>query len=124
VPSRRERQILDVIYQRGKATAADVHAALPDAPTYTTVRGLLRVMTGKGLVLQGRDGRRYIYEPSTPRPTAGARTIAHVVKTFFAGSPADAMAALLGSQRRISEAELTRLAALIDQAKRDRRPRP
>jgi predicted transcriptional regulator len=123
--SRRERQIMDVLYRLGKATAAEIHAALPDPPTSTTVRGLLRILIHKGHIRHEQDGRRYIYLPSTPRPAAGASSIAHVVKTFFAGSPADAMAALLGSdKRRISEAELARLAALIAKARQDKRGRP
>lgn len=122
--SRRERQILDVVYRLGKATAADVHAALPDAPTYTTVRGLLRVMTDKGYVRHTREGRRYVYASSTPRRAAGASSIAHVVRTFFGDSPADAMAALLGSEKdRISDAELARLAAIVAEARRNRRER-
>ena len=122
--SRRERQILDVLYRLGQATAADIHAALPDAPTYTTVRGLLRVMTDKGYVRHTRDGRRYVYEPSTPRRAAGTSSIAHVVRTFFGNSPADAMAALLGSERnRISDAELARLAAIVAEARRNRQER-
>ncbi len=120
--SRRERQIMDVVYRMGKATAADIHTALPDRPTYTTVRGLLRVLVEKGHLRLERDGRRYRYRPSTSRPAAGATSIAHVVRTFFAGSPADAMAALLGSQReRISSAELSRLAALVEQARHAKR---
>jgi predicted transcriptional regulator len=120
--SRRERQIMDVIYRRGTATAADIHAALPDAPTYTAVRGLLRVMVGKGHVRYEREGRRYVYAPSTPRPTAGATSIKHVVRTFFAGSPSAAMAALLGSEsHRISDDELNRLAELVAQTRKRRR---
>ena len=123
--ARRERQIMDVIYRLGRASAADVHAALPDAPTYTTVRGLLRVLVEKGHVRHEREGRRYVYLPSTPRPTAGASSITHCVKTFFAGLPADAMAALLGSQKDgISDTELARLAALVAKARQNkRRPR-
>ena len=123
--SRRERQIMDVIYRLGKAAAADIHAALPDPPTYTTVRGLLRVLVEKGHVRHQQEGRRYLYLPSTPRAAAGASSISHVVKTFFAGSPADAMAALLGSEKdRISDAELARLAALVAKARQHKgRPR-
>src|SRR5688500_12062086 len=122
--SRRERQILDVLYRLGQATAADIHAALPDAPTYTTVRGLLRVMTEKGYVRHPRDGRRYVYAPSTPRRAAGTSSIAHVVRPFFGNSPAEAMAALLGSERnRISDAELARLAAIVAEARRNRQER-
>ena len=110
---------MDVVYRLGKATAADIHAALPDAPTYTTVRGLLRVLVGKGHLRHEQEGRRYVYQPSTPRPAAGATSITHVVKTFFAGSPADAMAALLGAEQdRISDAELARLAELVAKARR------
>jgi predicted transcriptional regulator len=117
--SRRERQIMDVVYRLEKAAAADIHAALPDRPTYTTVRGLLRILIEKGHLRHEQEGKRYVYRPSTPRPAAGASSIAHVVKTFFAGSPVDAMAALLGSdKRRIDDAELARLAALIAKARR------
>lgn len=117
--SRRERQLMDVVYRLGTATAAEIHTALPDAPTYTTVRGLLRVLVRKHQLRHEQDGRRYVYLPATSRRAAGASSIAHVVKTFFAGSPADAMAALLGSEKgRLSGAELDRLAALVAKARR------
>ena len=117
--SRRERQIMDVVYRLGEATAADVHAALEDAPTYTAVRGLLRVLVEKGHLRHERQGRRYVYRPALARATAGMRSIAHVVQTFFGGSPSDALAALLGSERnRISDDEFERLAALVAQARR------
>jgi len=110
---------MDVVYARGKTTAAEIHAALPDAPTYTTVRGLLRVLIRKGHLRYQQEGRRYVYLPSTPRGKAGASSLTHVIKTFFAGSPSDAMAALLGSEKnRISDAELARLAALVAKARR------
>jgi predicted transcriptional regulator len=117
--SRRERQIMDVVYAREKASAAEIHAALRDAPTYTTVRGLLRVLIRKGHLRHEQDGRRYVYIPRAPRHKAGASSLSHVVKTFFAGSAADAMAALLGSEQdRLSDAELARLAALVAKARR------
>ena len=110
---------MDVVYRLESASAADIHAALPDPPTYTTVRGLLRILVDKGHLRRRQDGKRYLYLPRTPRPAAGATSIAHVVRTFFAGSPADAMAALLGSERhRFSEAELARLAQLVSKARR------
>jgi predicted transcriptional regulator len=110
---------MDVVYRLESASAAAIHAALPDPPTYTTVRGLLRILVDKGQLRRRQDGKRYLYLPSTPRPAAGASSIAHVVKTFFAGSPADAMAALLGSERHpFSEAELARLAQLVSRARR------
>ena len=119
--SRRERQIMDVVYRLGRATAAEIHAELPDPPTYTTVRGLLRVLEAKGHLRHGQEERRYVYEASTPRDSAGASTLSHVVRTFFQGSPSDAMAALLGSQENLSDAELVRLEDLVRKARRGRR---
>ena len=115
--SRRERQILDVIYRRGRATAADVTAELPDAPTYTTVRGLLRILEEKGHVRHEEDAGRYVYSPSLPREDAGASQLQHVVRTFFDGSASKAMAAFLGSTREpLSDDELTHLRAIVDGA--------
>ena len=109
---------MDVVYRVGRATAAEVHAALPDAPTYTTVRGLLRVLEQKGHLRHEEDGPRYVYVPSTPRDAAGASLLTHVVRTFFDGSPAKAVAALLGSRGgRVSDAELARLAELVERAR-------
>ncbi|HEV8150821.1 MAG TPA: BlaI/MecI/CopY family transcriptional regulator [Gemmatimonadales bacterium] len=119
--SRRERQIMDVVYRLGQATAAEIHVALPDPPTYTSVRGLLRVLLEKGHLTYQEEGRRYVYRPSTPRPAAGASSLRHVVRTFFDGSPVEAMAALLGSENRISEAELARLAELVAKARTRKR---
>jgi predicted transcriptional regulator len=117
--SRRERQIMDLLYRLGRATANDIHRNLPDAPTYTTVRGLLRVLVTKGHARYEQDGRRYVYKPATPKPAAGASSITHVVNTFFAGSMADAVAALLGSEgERISEEELARLSAIVRSVRR------
>lgn len=117
--SRRERQILDVIYAKGRATAADVTAELPDAPTYTTVRGLLRILEEKGHVRHEEDGGRYVYSPSTPRDTAGASQLQHVVQTFFDGSAAKAMAAFLGSSRdKLSEAEFAKLREIVENAEK------
>ena len=118
--SRRERQILDVIYAKGRATAADVTAELPDAPTYTTVRGLLRILEEKGHVRHDDEGGRYVYSPSTPRETAGASQLQHVVRTFFDGSASKAMAAFLGSTRdALSEEELAHLRAIVESAGKD-----
>lgn len=112
---------MDVVYRRGRATAADVHADLPDAPTYTTVRGLLRVLEEKGHLRHEEQGRQFVYLPSTPKSDAGTSQLSHVVRTFFGGSPAEAMAALLGAQAQgMTEDELARLEALVARA-RDRR---
>jgi predicted transcriptional regulator len=117
--SKRERQIMDVVYRAGRATAAEVHAALPDAPTYTTVRGLLRILEQKGHLRHEEEGPRYVYLPRVRRDHAGVSHLAHVVRTFFDGSPAEAMAALLGgSAGRVSAAELDRLARMVDDARR------
>ncbi len=120
--SKRERQIMDVVYRLGQATAAEIHEGLPDPPTYTAVRGLLRVLVDKGHLKVESDGVRYLYRPSTPRETAGASILSHVVRTFFDGSAAKAMAALVGSPDvRLSEAELERLARIVEQAREDER---
>jgi BlaI family transcriptional regulator, penicillinase repressor len=116
--SKRERQIMDVVYRRGRATAAEVHEELPDAPTYTTVRGLLRILEEKGHLQHAEEGPRYVYRPSTPREDAGASLLSHVVSTFFDGSAAKAMAALLGSSAgRVNDADLERLAELVERAR-------
>ncbi|HEX8671578.1 MAG TPA: BlaI/MecI/CopY family transcriptional regulator [Longimicrobium sp.] len=116
--SRRERQIMDVVYQLGRATSVEVHERLDDAPTHTTVRGLLRVLEAKGHLRHEEDGPRYVYHPSTPREDAGTSLLSHVVGTFFGGSPARAMAALIGPESAPSRGELDRLAELIEAARR------
>ena len=116
--SRRERQILDVIYHLGKATASEVLERMPDAPTYTTVRGLLRVLESKGHVRHEDEGGRYVYIPTLTKQRAAKSALKHVVQTFFDGSPSQAMAALLGSERALSEEEIERLAQLVENARR------
>lgn len=116
--SRRERQILEVIYKLGTATAQDVLAHLPDAPTYTTVRGLLRVLETKGHVRHEDDGGRYVYFPTVTKQRAAKTVLRNVVRTFFDGSPSRAMAALLGGERQLSEEEIDQLAELVEQARR------
>jgi BlaI family transcriptional regulator, penicillinase repressor len=118
--SRRERQILDVIYELGRATAADVQERMPDAPTYTTVRGLLRVLETKGHVRHEEDGGRYVYFPTLTKHRAARSALRHVVQTFFDGSPSRAMAALLGGQRTVDEEELARLEELIARARKEK----
>ena len=115
--SKREREIMDVIYRLGRANAAEVHEQLADPPTYTTVRGLLRILEEKGHLRHEQDGQRYVYAPSTPRDDAGASHLSHVIRTFFDGSPSKAMAALLGAGEARSDEELKRLQQLIEQAR-------
>lgn len=116
--SRRERQILDVIYHLGRATASDVLERLPDAPTYTTVRGLLRALEAKGQVRHEEEGGRYVYIPTLTKQRAAKSALKHVVQTFFDGSPVDAMAALLGNERALSEQEIERLSEIVERARR------
>ena len=116
--SRRERQIMDIVYHLGSATAADIHSQMPDPPTYTTVRGLLRVLVKKGHLRARSDGVRFVYRPRTPRKDAGKSVLAHVIRTFFDGSTANAMAALLGSaDLQVTPAELRKLSRLVTRAR-------
>lgn len=109
---------MDIVYRLGSATAAEIHGELPNAPTYTTVRGLLRVLEEKGQLHHREDGPRYVYSAATPRQEAGVSLLSHVVRTFFDGSPSQAMAALMGSAGAgVPDAELARLEALIRQAR-------
>ena len=122
--SKRERQIMDAIYRRGRATAAEVRAEMPDAPTYTTVRGLLRILERKGHLRHEEEGLRFVYSPSLPRQRAGASILSHIVRTFFDGSAANAMAAMLGStERSVNAAELERLSDLVKKERRKMRKR-
>ena len=118
--SRRERQIMDVVYQRGEATAAEVLEALPDPPSYSAVRALLRVLEGKGHVRHRRQGPRYVFLPTVARETARRSALARVVQTFFDGSNQAAVAALI-DQSSLSRADLDRLEHLIDRARQEGR---
>jgi predicted transcriptional regulator len=117
--SRRERQILDILYQSGRATAAEVQGALPDPPSYSAVRALLRILEEKGHVRHEQDGPRYIYAPTIARNNAQRSALRHMVHTFFNGSAEQAISALLDDQSaKLSSAELDRLAHLIDDARK------
>jgi predicted transcriptional regulator len=117
--SRRERQIMDVVYARGEATAADVLAGLPDPPTKTAVRTLLRILEGKGHLTHRQEGLAYVYRASRPRGRAGRSALRRVLQTFFDGSLEKAVAAHLGSSAtELSADELKRLADLIEHARR------
>ncbi len=118
--SRRERQIMDVIYQRGQATAADVEEGLSDPPSYSAVRALLAILVNKGLLKIEQDGPRYVYHPRQPRQQVGRSAIKQVMETFFEGSVEFAVAALLDSKRNgLSESEVERLKSLIEHARKD-----
>lgn len=121
--SKRERQILDIVYRLGRATAAEIHEQMEDAPTYTTVRGLLRILETKGHLRHEDDGVRYVYMAVRPKSSTGATMLSHVVSTFFDGSPANAVAALLGNSSRVSDDELARLAEMIEARRRKKEKR-
>ena len=117
--SRRERQILDILYERNQATAAEVQAALPEPPSYSAVRALLRILEEKGHVRHQQDGPRYVYVPTVERDNAQRSALRHMLKTFFDGSAEQAISALLDeNSSRLSTAELDRLARLIDTARK------
>jgi predicted transcriptional regulator len=118
--SRRERQILDILYAKGSATAAEVREALPDPPSYSAVRALLRILEEKGHARHESQGTRYLYLPLVPRERARNSALTRIVKTFFEGSAAQAAAALVDSGS-LSDDELTRLSALIDRARKEGR---
>ena len=113
---RRERQIVDIIYRRGRATAAEVLADLPDNPTYSSVRGMLRHLEGKGWLRHKRDGLRYVYLPTSPKAEVRASALSHVVKTFFDNSLPTTVATLLES-RTLTREEYDRLVELISEAR-------
>lgn len=121
VLSRRERQILDILYARGRATAAEIQAALPDAPGYSATRALLRILEEKGHIKHETDGPRYVFLPRVPRQKARITALRHMLGTFFNGSAADAAAALVdGSAAKLSPQELDDLEALIARARKEK----
>ena len=117
--SRRERQIMDIVYRRGEATAAQILAELADPPSYSAIRALLRILVDKKHLQHREDGPRYVYSPTVTRQKARARALSQVVNTFFDGSALKAASALLGSsQQNLTQAELDELSALIDAARK------
>ena len=115
--SRRERQIMDILFRRGRATAAEVMADLPGTPSYSTVRTQLRVLEEKGHVRHDEEGLRYVYMPAEPRTVASKSALRHLVDTFFDGSAERAVAALLGGEAaRLSGDELDRIADIVAKA--------
>jgi BlaI family penicillinase repressor len=118
--SRRERQILDILYARGRATAAEILGSLPDPPSYSTTRALLKVLEQKGHVRHEEDGPRYVFFPRVSRQRASVTALRHVLNTFFDGSAVAAATALVdGSASKLSIEELDRLEALIERARKE-----
>jgi predicted transcriptional regulator len=117
--SRRERQIMDVLYRKGSASAADVLESLPQPPSYSAVRALLRILEQKGHIRHEESEGRYVFMPTMPRDKAKRSAIRHLVQTFFDGSSQEAVAALLDSSAsKLSDSELDRLQELIDKARK------
>jgi predicted transcriptional regulator len=120
--SRRERQIMDILYRLGRATANEVMDQLPGEPNYSTVRTQLRVLESKGHVQHEEEGLRYVYTPTVPRHAVRQSALRHMIETFFEGSAEKMLSTLLGSgASKLSDEELERLAKLIDKAKKGSR---
>jgi predicted transcriptional regulator len=117
--SRRERQIMDVLYRRGHATAAEVHQDLPNRPSYSAVRAMLRTLEEKGHLRHEAEGPRYVYRPTVSVERAKRSALRHLLETFFEGSAEQAVAALVeGSAATLNQQELDRLSRLIEEAKK------
>jgi predicted transcriptional regulator len=122
VLSRRERQIMDVLYQRGRASASEIHQSLPDPPSYSAVRAKLRVLEDKGHVKHQEEALRYVYLPTLAPGRARRSALRHVVDTFFNGSVEQVVAALVDrSALKVSGEELDRMSALIEKARKEGR---
>ena len=120
--SRRERQIMDILHTKEALTVAEIRAAMPDAPGYSAVRALLRILEEKGHVRHREDGPRYVYLPRVSRGTASRSAMKRLVATFFQGSVTEAVAALLNSSdARLSDADLEKLREMIKQAEKEGR---
>jgi predicted transcriptional regulator len=120
--SRRERQVMNIIYARGQATAAEIHEALSDPPTFSATRAIIRTLEEKGHIRHEEEGLRYVYMPVVSAEKAKRSALAHVVSTFFGGSPSHLMATLLeSSTANVSDAELERLEQMIRLAKQEKK---
>jgi predicted transcriptional regulator len=120
--SRRERQLMDIVYQLGEPTAAQIRAAMEDPPSYSAVRALLRLLVEKGHLTHRQDGPRYLFSPTEPREVAADGALTRVVETFFEGSVEQTVAALLDRpSRSLSQEELDRLGEMIQRAKEEGR---
>ena len=118
--SRRERQIMDILYRSGKASASDVLNAMPDPPSYSAVRAMLRVLEEKGHVKHQEEGLKYVYAPVVARDKAKRSAVKHVMETFFNGSAEQIVAALLDvSSTKLTRDELDRMAEMIENAKQE-----
>ena len=120
--SRRERQIMDVVWKQGSATAQEIQDGIPDPSSYSAVRALIRVLESKGHLRHHQDGPRYVYQPTVARSHARRRALDHLLKTFFDGSTEGAVAALLDlREERLTDEEFDRLTRMIAKAREDGR---
>ena len=120
VLSRRERQIMEILYQRGRASASEIREAMEDAPSYSAVRAVLRVLEEKGHVKHQAEELKYVYVPTVNRDKAKRSAVKHLLQTFFNDSPKQIVAALLDvSSRRLTREELDQMADMIENAKRE-----
>ena len=120
--SRRERQIMDFLFEHERASVSEVMEGIADPPSYSAVRAMLATLEDKGRVTHVEDGRAYIYQPTLKKETARQGALSHLLKTFFDGSTEKAVAALLDLKgTKLSEAELERVAKLVDQARTEGR---
>src|SRR5690606_23307013 len=114
--SRRESQIMDVVYHLGEASVADVVGRMPDQPGYNTIRNTMAILERKGYLRHRREGLRYLYEPADPVNTARSSAVSHLLNTFFKGSIPEAVQAMLGTPDRLTHEDLDEIAELIEQA--------
>lgn len=119
--TRRERQIMDVIFRRGQATAAQVREEIPEAPSYSAVRALLRLLEEKGHLQHGQDGPRYVYRATAMREDAARSAARRLLDTFFDGSVGNAVSTLFDVGDDLSREDLERLASLVERARKDER---
>ena len=115
---RRERQIMEIIHKRGRASAADVHGDLPDPPTYTAVRGMLRILEDKGYLRHTQEGPRYVYSPTADPRRVSHSALKHLVRTFFDGSASSAVAAMVGIyEKDLDDEEIEKLEQMLRRAR-------
>lgn len=120
--SRREREILNVLYRKGRATAAEVQEEMADPPSYSAVRAMLRILEDKGHAMHEQDGPRYVYLPAVSRDRAKRSALRHLLSTFFENSPEQAISALLGdASSKLSPEDLDRISALVEKARKEGR---
>lgn len=118
--SRRERQVMEIVYQRGKVTAAEVMEAMPDSPSYSAVRASLRVLEEKGHLRHEAEDLKYVYLPTVTPEKARKSAVKHLLETLFSESPGELMSALMDvSARQLTDAELDRMSAMIDKARQE-----